>query len=114
MGRMERINQQLKREIGQIILQELSDPRLQFVSVTAVKTSNDLRSARVSYSVLGDPASVDQVQQGLSRASGMIRRLLSSKLNLRNTPELTFSYDKSIEESARIEETLKELNGESE
>ncbi len=78
MGRMERIDQQLKQEIAKIILQDLSDPRLQFVSVTHVKTSNDLRNAKVLYSMLGDFSNVDQVQQGLSRASGMIRRLLSS------------------------------------
>ena len=114
MGRIDKVNQQLKREIARIMLQELSDPRLEFVSITAVSTSKDLKNARVYYSVLGNEQKQGEVQKGLDRARGMIRRLLSSELNMRNTPELRFIFDNSLESSARIEETLKEINEESE
>lgn len=110
MGRMEKVNQQIKREIGQILQQEISDPRLEFVSIMTVQTSKDLRSARVYYSVLGDSKKHDAAHQGLEKAAGFIRKLLGNRLNIRYTPQLTFIYDDSIETSARIEETIKEIH----
>ncbi len=112
MSRMERINQQVKREIGKIIQQELSDPRLEFVSITNVDVSKDLRNARVYFSVLGDERQKENAEKGLNGAGGTVRGFLSKKLNMRNTPELKFYYDKSIEHTSFVEETLKEINDE--
>jgi len=112
MSRIERVNQQVKREISRIIQLELSDPRLEFVSITGVEVSKDLRNARVYFSVLGDESRVEAAATGLNGAGGTIRGLLSKKLNMRNTPELRFYHDKSIEYSSYVEETLKEINDE--
>lgn len=112
MNRIDRVNQQMKREIGNILLREMSDPRLKFVSITHVETSKDLRSARVFFSVLGDSGSAKEAEHGLDNAKGYVRKLVGQKLTLRYTPELHFHHDKSIEFSARIDETIMELKNE--
>ncbi len=112
MDRMVRINQQLKEEISRILLRELSDPRLEMVTIMAVRTSRDLRSARVYYSVLGDSRQAQRAQEGLDRARGLIRRLISQSVNLRNTPEFTFFFDDSAEASVQMESTLNQLREE--
>ena len=109
MGRIDRVNQQVKREIGRIIQQELGDPRVQFVTITDVDVSRDLRNAKIHFSVLGEQAQVQAAQKGLDGARGMIRKLLGQNMSIRHTPELFFIYDQSIEASIRIEETLKEI-----
>lgn len=112
MGRIDKVNQQVKREIGRILQREVSDPRLQFVTITEVDVSKDLHNAKVRFSVLGDVSQVHAAQKGLESARGMIRRLLGQSMNIRYTPELFFVYDESIEMSARLEETLKEIRDE--
>ena len=114
MGRIERINQQVKREIGMIIQQELGDPRLQFVTITGVDVSKDLRHAKINFSVLGDQGQLHAAQDALERARGMIRRLLGQRMDIRHIPELFFSYDESIAISTRIEKKLKEIQDEHE
>jgi len=114
MGRIEKVNHQVQREIGKIIQQELSDPRLQFVTITDVDVSRDLHNAKIRFSVLGGSEQVQAAQNGLDGAKGMIKRLLGKNMNLRHTPDLYFIYDQSIEMSARIEETLKEIHHEHE
>ena len=114
MARIEKVNQQIKREIGRILQQELGDPRLQFVTITKVDVSRDLRSAKIFFSVLGAAAQRHAAQHGLEGARGMIRKLLGQNINIRFTPELFFVYDSSIEFNARIEETLKEIHDEHE
>ena len=109
MGRMEKINQLVKREIGNIIQRNAEDPRLQFVTITNVDVSPDLHQARVNFSVLGDKAQSNAAGEALDSASGYIRRLVGQKVNLRYTPELHFVYDPSIEYSARVEQTLQEI-----
>ncbi len=114
MSRLDKVNQQIRREVGMIIQTELGDPRVQFVSITGVKVSGDLRSARVYFSVLGDDHAKDHALEGLNNARGHIRKLLASKTNMRNTPELSFQYDQTIEQSVKIDATLKEINDEHE
>ncbi len=109
MGRMERVNQQLKREVGMIIQRDMSDPRVEFITITAADVSPDLRNAKVYFSVLGMDGH-EGAQVALENAQGMIRRLVSKRMNLRHTPEMTFHFDNTIENSSRIEETLKEIN----
>ncbi|HLF17322.1 MAG TPA: 30S ribosome-binding factor RbfA [Candidatus Omnitrophota bacterium] len=112
MGRMERVNEQTKRHIGEIVHRELSDPRLMFVSITHAVVSKDLKTARVYYSVLGDEAKVQLAQQGLDKARGIIRKQLAARLEMRFTPELIFIYDESIAHGAQIEKTIQELQDE--
>ena len=114
MGRIERVNEQIKREISDIIQRELGDPRLSFVTITQVSVSRDLRHARVSFSVLGDQKQSANAKASLDNARGLIRRYLSTRVMMRNLPELVFVHDNSLALSARIEEKLKEISDESE
>ena len=114
MSRMDRINQQIKREISQILLRDLGDPRFMFVTITVVDVSKDLRNAKVFYSVLGDQKNLEKIKLALEKARGMIRKLVAERLTIRYTPELFFSFDESIEKSARIEKTLQEIKDERE
>ena len=114
MARIERVNQQLKREISVILQRDLSDPRFQFITITAVEVSKDLRHAKIYFSVLGNPEQVRRAQEGLEKASGVIRRLVAQKMEIRYTPELVFYYDQSLERSSQIDEALQEIKDESE
>lgn len=109
-GRMQKINNQIKRDLGVILQQDVGDPRIAFVTITNADVSPDLRNARVYFSVLGDAAKIQDAQKALNSAAGMIRKMLSRRMNLRVTPLLTFIYDKSIAHSFEIEEALKRLN----
>lgn len=109
MSRVERVSQQLKRDISLIIQRELTDPRLEFVTITQVEVSPDLRYAKVFFSVLGSALKCEKAQEGLDGARGLIRKLVSQQIMMRHVPELTFIYDRSLEWSASIEETLREI-----
>ena len=111
MVRIDRVNEQLKREISKILLEDLGDPRIQLVTITAVETSRDLRSAKVYFSVLGDARQLQKAHRGLQGACGIIRRLVAQRIKIRYIPEFFFVYDKSLEISTRIEQTLKEIEG---
>ena len=112
MGRMEKINELMKREISNIIQREVHDPRVQFVSIISVNVSPDLHMARVSFSVLGDEKKKEEAQAALDKAHGYIRKLVGKRISLRYTPDIEFIYDRSIEYSARIEKTLADIKEE--
>ena len=112
MGRMDRINEQLRKEISIIIQRELGDPRFQFVTITKADVSKDLKFAKISFSVLGPPQKVEITKKGLEGARGLIRKYVGERMEMRYTPQLMFIYDRSLEFSARIEETLKEIHDE--
>lgn len=107
--RINRINQEIKREISEII-RELKDPRISgMTSVTAVDTAKDLRNAKIYISVLGDEQAQKDTIKGLKSASGFIRREIGERLDLRCNPELTFELDHSIEYGAKINQILNSL-----
>lgn len=94
----------------EIIRRELKDPRIGFVSITQVRMSADLRSARVRVSVLGDQTARDETLAGLRSASGLIRHELGKRLeNLKFSPEIRFEHDPSIEYSVHISKRLREI-----
>lgn len=111
-GRIDKVNEFIKREISNIVLFELQDPRLKIVTITGVEMSPDLRYAKASFSVLGTKKQVAEATEGLASAKGMIRKLIGQRINMRYTPEIQFVYDHSLEYSARIEETLQEIKNE--
>jgi len=111
MGRMEKVNELVKREIGSMIQREMRDPRLQFVTITEVHVSPDLHHAKVKFSFLKQSSNVEDVTQSLNHAAGYMRRRIGQNLRLRYTPELEFIYDPSIEYSVRIEQALKDIDG---
>ena len=108
-NRMDRVNEELKREISYVIDETLKNPNITgIISVTKVKTSPDLKSARVYISLLNSK-SKKNTMLGLKNASGYIRTELAKRVNLRYTPELTFEIDESMEYGAKIENILKEI-----
>ena len=107
--RMDRVNEQIKKEVGNIIDLKLKNPNITgIISVTKVKTSPDLRTARIYISLLNSKSKKNTLE-GLKNASGYIRSELASRMNLRYTPELIFEIDDSMEYGARIENILKEI-----
>ena len=109
---MDRINEMMRRDIGEILQREIQDPRLAFVTITAVKVTADLQQAWVSFSFLGQPSELEAVKKSLHHAKGFIRHLVAERVQLRHVPELDFVYDESIAYGARIEQTLEEIKRE--
>jgi ribosome-binding factor A len=105
-GRMRRIDEAVRAVLSEAIAKDLKDPRVGFVTVTSVKTSPDLRYARVYVSVLGDePVRADSLE-GLRSAHGYLQGEIARQLTLKHTPALTFEYDGSIDRGMRISELL--------
>ena len=112
--RADQVGAQVREEIMQIIHRHLKDPRIGFASITEVRMSTDLRSARVRVSVLGDETEQKQTLAGLRSATGLIRHELGRRLeNLKVAPELRFELDPSIEYSVHISKRLREILPES-
>ena len=105
-GRMRRVDEAVREVLGDAISKDLKDPRVGFVTVTDVKTSPDLRHARVYVSVLGDPAGRRATLRGLQSAHGFLQRRVADELHLKHTPELVFEYDDSVERGMRVSELL--------
>ncbi len=105
-GRMRRVDEAVRAVLGAAIASDVKDPRVGFVTVTAVKTSPDLRHARVFVSVLGDEAARAASLDGLRSAHGFLQRRVAAELTLRHTPTLTFEYDDSVDRGMRITELL--------
>jgi ribosome-binding factor A len=109
--RSERFNKLLMEEVSTIIQRELKDPRIGFVSVTRVETTEDLRSAKFYVSLL-DETQAEDTLEGLRHAAGMIRGLLMHRIKARRIPELRFVHDRSIAYSVHISEVLENLKQE--
>jgi ribosome-binding factor A len=106
-GRMRRVDEAVREVLSDAIATDLKDPRVGFVTVTAVKTSRDLRHARVYVSVLGDEPSRAASLEGLRSAHGFLQGALSRQLKLKHTPTLRFEYDETVDRAARLAELLK-------
>lgn len=110
-NRMTRINDEILKELSQIIRCEIKDPRVGVMtSVLRVDTTPDLKYCKVFVSVLGNEEEKDGVMKGLKNATGFIRRLLAQRVNLRNTPELIFKLDDSVEYSIRMSKLIDEIS----
>ena len=111
MSRIDKVNAQVKREISNMLLMgDIKDPRLKFVSITEVEVSKDLRHARVKFSVLeNDPKNVERVQEGLESARGLVRKLIGERVRMRFTPEINFIYDRTLEYSDKIDRALADI-----
>jgi ribosome-binding factor A len=105
---MRRVNEAVREVVSTVVANELKDPRVGFVTVTAVKTSPDLRHARVYVSVLGDEQQRTETLEGLVSSRGYVQRRVASELRLKNTPQLDFRYDDSTDRGIRITELLRE------
>jgi ribosome-binding factor A len=106
--RIGRLNEQLRREISQIVLGEVKDPRVGGVTVTRVSAAPDLTLARIFVQLVGGDAERKDTMAGLKAATPFIRTALGQRLELRRVPELRFEVDRNLEHALRIEELLRE------
>lgn len=106
-----RINEEVMRELSNIIRLEVKDPRISPVtSVVSVEVAPDLKTCKAYISVLGDDEAVKKTIEGLKSSAGFIRRELAHRVNLRNTPEITFVSDQSIAYAAKMSKLIDEVN----
>jgi len=109
MGRRpERLAEEIREEVARMIVSELKDPRLGFVTVTRVELAHDLRYVRVHVGVLGNEAEREKSLTALRSAAGFVRRELGRRLRIHHTPEVDFRYDKGIEATDRVARLLQE------
>ncbi len=102
ISRMRRVNEVMRQVISDTITSDLSDPRLDMVTVNSVDTSPDLRHAKVFVTVLGDDEAREDALAGLKRAHGLIQGRVARETSMKHTPTLTFEYDESVETGLRI------------
>jgi len=108
--RMRRVDEAIREVLADGLAGELADPRLGFVTVTDVRTSPDLRSARVYVSVLGDESAREASLSALRSAHGLLQRRIAGELRLRRTPTLQFEYDGTTDRALRVDELLREAS----
>jgi len=113
-NRPEKVAVAIKRKVSEIILIELKDPRIGFVTVTEVKVSRDLRNVKIFFSVLGDEKQKKSAIIGLERATSYVRRIIGKEMGFRFTPEIIFRYDETYEYSQRVTELLNKVKTEEE
>ena len=109
---MRRVDEAVREVLSDAISLKLKDPRIGFVTVTAVETAPDLRRARVFVSVLGNEGERKRSMQGLRSAHGILQRAVAGELRLKHTPTLEFLYDDTSERGMRISELIDREAGE--
>lgn len=108
--RIGRLNEEIKKELSILIKNQIKDPRIsEFVSITQVNTTNDLRYAKIYISIYGNEEQQKETLLGLKSAGGYLRREIGKKIKLHYTPELLFEIDKSIEYGMHINSILKDI-----
>ena len=110
--RADRVGGLILRELSSLLVTKIKDPRLNMVTITQVKITDDLRSARIFVSVVQGKERIESVLAGLKSASGFLKNELSRRLELRYTPALKFIYDESFERAASLNRLLKTLDNE--
>lgn len=107
-GRMRRVDEAVRAVLSETIATDLRDPRVGFITVTGVKTSPDLRHARVYVSVLGDERVRSESLDGLRSAQGFLQSRVATELRLRHTPLIEFDYDETVDRAMRLSELMEE------
>ncbi|MUV39918.1 Ribosome-binding factor [Lentibacillus sp. JNUCC-1] len=108
--RANRVAEQMKKELGDILTRKIKDPRVGFVTVTDVEVTGDLQQAKIFISVLGDEKKKHESLVGLAKAKGFIRSEIGKRIRLRKTPEISFEFDEAIEYGNKIDAILRDLN----
>jgi ribosome-binding factor A len=108
--RANRVGEQMKKELSDIIGRKIKDPRIGFVTVTDVEVTGDLQQAKVFISILGDEDQRENTLKGLAKAKGFIRSEIGSRIRLRKTPEIIFEWDESVDYGNRIDTLLHQLH----
>ncbi len=112
--RPNRVAEQMKKELGEIIGQKVKDPRIGFVTVTDVEVTGDLQNATIFISVLGKDSVKEDTLKGLTKAKGFIRTEIGQRIRLRVTPEIKFEFDTSVAYGTRIDSLLRQVKDEQE
>lgn len=107
-----RVANAIRREVSNIIQEELKDPRIGFTTVTKVEITPDLKYAKIYYTVLGDEKTRKSTEIALRNAKGFIKNLIGDRLKLKFMPELTFKMDKTFEYQERIDKILDKIHKE--
>lgn len=107
--RVQKISKQIERDVVDIIMNDIKDTKVGFVTVTGAEVTNDMSYCKIYYSVLGGESRRDAATKALERAKGFIRTELSKRLSIRKVPELIFEIDKSIEYGNKIDHMLADL-----
>jgi ribosome-binding factor A len=107
--RMRRVDEAVRQVLTDAVAQDLQDPRIGFVTMTSVKTTSDLRHARVYVSVLGDESQRAATLAGLQSAHGALQRRLAQELRLKRTPTLEFIYDDTTDRAMRLERLIEQV-----
>ena len=108
--RAERVGEQMKKEIMDIVNNKVKDPRVGFITITDVDLTNELSQAKVFLTVLGSDKEIDDTFKALDKAKGFIKSELATRMRLRIIPELSFEYDKSIDYGNKIEKMIRDLH----
>ena len=107
--RSSQVAEELRKIISMIFLQDLNDSRMGFITITRIELTDDLRFARIFYSVLGDEAQKEITREALEENMGYIKKLTVERINMKYAMEMKFELDKSIEHSFHIDDILKKL-----
>ncbi len=110
--RIEKLQELIKQEIGKILLMDIKDSRIGFVTVTGVEMTGDLREAKVYVSIMGNDEKIKSTWEGLQSALGFIRREIGKRIKIRFTPEISFELDKSLDYSEHIQKLLLKVKAE--
>lgn len=110
--RADKVAETIHEIICSVLSRGLNDPRIGFVTITAVELCDDLSLAKVFFTVIGDDKAKKDTEAGLNSAKGFIRREVGKNLTIRHTPELLFKYDSSLDYASRIDSILKEIGTE--
>ena len=109
--RIEKLQELIKQEMSKMLLKELKDPRIGFVTVTDVEMTGDLREAKIYVSIMGGAEQVKSSLEGLNSALGFIRREIGQRVRLRFTPEISFALDTSLDYGDHIQKLLLQVEG---
>ena len=109
--RIEKLQELIKQEMSKMLLTDLKDPRIGFVTVTDVEMTGDLREAKIYVSVMGGAEQVKSSLEGLNSALGFIRREIGQRIRLRFTPEISFALDTSLDYGDHIQKLLLQVEG---
>ena len=113
-ARSDRVSGQIQKVLSDILLKKIKDPRLEAATITGVKMSRDLKSARVYFVTSGGKESVKEAIEGFKSALGYVKRKLAAQLGLRYMPELRFFYDDSFDYGSHIDKIIKTVKSEDE
>ena len=108
--RVEKLQELIKQEVGKMLLKEIKDPRIGFVTVTEVEMASDLHEAKIFVSIMGTEENIKETLKGLRSALGFIRREIGKRIRMRYVPKFSFALDTSLNYSEHIQKILLDIN----